>query len=400
MAEGGGEKTEKPTEKKLREARNKGQVVRSDEIVTGLEMAAILAFFLAQGHDFMQSNIELIDLTIRVSSLDWRNASQIIHEAFIDLFLKYIGGLGLLLIFVIVIGNVLQTGPMWATEAVQPKFDKLNVVNNLKQLFSMKSVFELAKNILKVFVLSLVFYYILAKYANSFQYLPICDEQCGLKVMMTLILWLWGCFVGCYLVFGAIDYAYQRHSTMEELKMTKQETKQEAKDTEGNPEIKQKRRETAREVASGSLASNVKKSSAVVRNPNHIAVCLFYDAQDSPIPKVLEKAKDHMALHIVSIAEKNQIPVVENVPLARTLYAEVDSGDFIPEELFEPVAELLRFVMELDYDEDELEDEDDEDEDEQDGEDSDEDVIEGEFEEKKELEDPDNDEDLPDDVTE
>ena len=344
----------------------------------------------------MEANIELIDLTIRVSNLDWKNASEIIHEAFIQVFLTYMGGLGLFLAFVIILGNVLQTGPMWATEAAQPKLDKLNVVNNLKQLFSMKSVFELAKNILKVLVLSIVFYYILAKYANSFQYLPICDEQCGLKVMMTLILWLWGCFVGCYLVFGAIDYAYQRHSTMEELKMTKEETKQEAKDTEGNPEIKQKRRETAREIASGSLASNVKKSSAVVRNPNHIAVCLFYDAQDAPIPKVLEKAKDHMALHIVSLAERHQIPVVENVPLARTLYAEVDTGDFIPETLFEPVAELLRFVMELDYDEDE-EDLENEDEEDVDSDDEQGDIIEGEFEAKDEQED--RDDDLPEDTT-
>ncbi len=388
MAEGGGEKTEKPTEKKLREARNKGQVVKSEEIVTGLEMAAILAFFLSQGHDFMAANIDFIDLTIRASNLDLNVASELIIGTFVDIFIKYIGGLGLLLVFVIIIGNVIQTGPMWASEAAQPKFDKLNVVNNLKQLFSMKSVFELAKNLLKVFVLSMVFYYILAKYANSFQYLPICDEQCGLKVMMTLILWLWGCFVGCYLVFGAIDYAYQRHSTMEELKMTKQETKQEAKDTEGNPEIKQKRRETAREIASGSLANNVKKSSAVVRNPNHIAVCLFYDAQESPIPKVLEKAKDHMALHIVSLAEKNQIPVVENVPLARTLYAEVDTDDFIPEELFEPVAELLRFVMELDYDEDDEEEE---------GEDSEEEVPSEQSLDSDDAEEEDSEsDDLPD----
>ena len=385
MAEGGGEKTEKPTEKRLREARNKGQVVKSDEIVTGAEMAAILVFFLAQGHDFMEASIQLIDLTIRVSSLDLVDASEIIFGAFTALFIKYIGGLGLFLAFVIILGNVIQTGPMWATEAAQPKFDKLNVVNNVKQLFSMKSVFELAKNILKVLVLSLVFYYILSKYANSFQYLPICDEQCGLKVMMTLILWLWGCFVGCYLLFGSVDYAFQRHKTMDELKMTKQETKQEAKDTEGNPEIKQKRRETAREIASGSLASNVKKSSAVVRNPNHIAVCLFYDAQESPIPKVLEKAKDHMALHIVSLAERNRIPVVENVPLARSLYAEVESGGFIPEELFEPVAELLRFVMELDYEDDEDEEES-EDEGESEGNEG-----EVEFEKRSETEDPDDD---------
>ncbi|MCL1077856.1 EscU/YscU/HrcU family type III secretion system export apparatus switch protein [Parashewanella spongiae] len=355
MAEGG-EKTEKPTQKKIKDARNKGQVIQSTEIVTGLEMAAILAFFLAFGHPFLQASMHFIDVSIASINLDFKVATDLVYGEFMVLFGKYIGGLGLVLVIVIILGHVFQTGPVWASEAVEFKFDKLNIVNNAKQLFSMKSIFELLKNIFKVFVLSIVFYYILHKYANSFQYLPICNEECGLKVMMTLILWLWGCFVACYLLFGAADYAFQRYTTMEELKMTKEETKQEQKDTEGNPEIKQKRRETQREVASGSLASNVKKSSAVVRNPNHLAVCILYDAEEAPIPKVLEKAEDHMALHIVSLAEKNEIPVVENIGLARSLYAQVEAGDFVPESLFEPVAELLRFVMSVDYDEDEDED--------------------------------------------
>ncbi|WP_133405240.1 EscU/YscU/HrcU family type III secretion system export apparatus switch protein [Parashewanella tropica] len=370
MAEGG-QKTEKPTEKRIRDARKKGQVIQSNEIVTGLEMAVILAYFLFMGHDFLNANIKLIEQSIEYMNLDWRTASEQLFLGFVEILIKYFGGLGLVLSATIILGHIVQTGPLWASEALEPKFDKLNVVNNAKQLFSMKSLFELAKNIFKVLVLSAVFYYILHKYSNSFQYLPICDEQCGLKVMMTLILWLWGCFVGCYLLFGAADYVFQRHSTMEELKMSKEETKQERKDTEGNPEIKQKRRETQREIASGSLASNVKKSSAVVRNPNHLAVCLFYDAEESPIPKVLEKAQDHLALHIVDLAEKEQVPVVENIPLARALYSEVESGDFIPESLFEPVAELMRIVMSLDYDDEDDDDYDEEDDDDEEASDED-----------------------------
>ncbi|MGB0893129.1 MAG: EscU/YscU/HrcU family type III secretion system export apparatus switch protein [Parashewanella sp.] len=356
------QKTEKPTEKRIRDARKKGQVIQSNEIVTGLEMAAIMAYFIADGHAFFDALVNFISFSINTINLGWEKATEEIYGMFIELFLRYFGSFGLFLSFVIIMGHVVQTGPLWASEALEFKLDKLNVVNNLKQLFSMKSVFELLKNIFKVLILSLVFYYILGKYSNSFQYLPICNEECGLKVMMTMILWLWGCFVGCYLLFGIADYAFQRYTTMEDLKMSKQETKQEHKDTEGSPEIKQKRRETQREVASGSLASNVKRSSAVVRNPNHIAVCIHYDAQESPIPKVLEKAKDHMALQIVDIAERADVPVVENVPLARTLYSKVPEGDFIPEELFEPVAELLRIVMSLDYDDEEDEDENEEEE--------------------------------------
>ena len=144
--------------------------------------------------------------------------------------------------------------------------------------------------------------------------------------------------------------AFVHFQTMKELKMSKDDTKQEYKETEGNPEVKQKRRELQRETANGSLAQNVKKSTVIVRNPTHIAVCLYYQADETPLPVVLDKAQDHMALHVVDMAEEHAIPLVENIPLARALFNQVESGQVIPESLFEPVAELLRVVMNVSYD--------------------------------------------------
>jgi len=345
------EKTEKPTEKRLKEARNRGQVIKSAEVVTGLQMAIILGYFLFEGQALMQSVIYLINVSINSINLPLETAADQIIGTFAMVALRFLGGLTLVLVFTIVVGNLVQTGPVWASEAVMPSMKKLNMVDNAKQLISWKSVFELCKNLLKVIVLSLVFYYLLQRYVTSFQYLPLCGEACGLGVISTLITWIWACFLVCYVFFGIADYAFQRYSLMKELKMSKDDTKQEYKDSEGNPEVKQKRRETQREVASGSLAANVRKSTVVVRNPTHLAICLYYQAGETPLPTLLEKAEDHMALHIVALAEKAGVPIVENIPLARAIYAQVGTGEPIPESLFEPVAELLRMVMAVPYDE-------------------------------------------------
>ncbi len=215
----------------------------------------------------------------------------------------------------------------------------------------MKSLFELFKSCLKVGLLSLIFAYILNKYSSSLQFLPLCGLACGLSVTATLCGWLWGTLIIFYVVFGAADFAFQHHTMMKQLKMSKEDIKQEHKDSEGNPEIKQKRKETHKEIQSGSLAANVKKSSVMVRNPTHLAVCLYYREGETPLPKVLDKGQGEMALHMVKLAEKFNVPVVENIPLARALMRDVENDHYIPESLFEPVAELLRVVMDLEYDE-------------------------------------------------
>lgn len=231
-----------------------------------------------------------------------------------------------------------------------PSMKKLNVVDNAKQLISWKSVFELAKNLLKVIVLSLVFIIycdVMWRLSNIYPCAVKAVDWGDIDINHLVV----GVFLGCYVIFGIADYAFQRYNLMKELKMSKDDTKQEYKDSEGNPEVKQKRRETQREVASGSLAANVRKSTVVIRNPTHLAICLYYQAGETPLPRLLEKAEDHMALHIVDLAEKAGVPIVENIPLARAMYAQVGSGESIPESLFEPVAELLRMVMAVPYDE-------------------------------------------------
>ncbi|CAM3679742.1 EscU/YscU/HrcU family type III secretion system export apparatus switch protein [Vibrio aquimaris] len=344
------EKTEKPTQKRLKDARKKGQVIKSTEIVTGLQMAVILGYFIVEGQGMMDAIWKMIDISINSINLPIKIAAESVLAAFVFIMLRFMAGLVVILVITVVISCMAQTGPVWASESLTPSFNKINIINNAKNIFSMKSVFALLKNILKIFVLTVVFYYLLNQHVNMFQYLPSCGAECGVTVTFTLVKWLWGAFLICYLVFAVADYAFVHFQTMKELKMSKDDTKQEYKETEGNPEVKQKRRELQRETANGSLVQNVKKSTVIVRNPTHIAVCLYYQADKTPLPVVLDKAQDYMALHVVDMAEEHAIPLVENIPLARALFNQVESGQVIPESLFEPVAELLRVVMNVSYD--------------------------------------------------
>ena len=344
------EKTEKPTQKRLKDARKKGQVIKSTEIVTGLQMAVILGYFIIEGQGMMDAVWKMIEISINSINLPIKIAAESVLAAFVFIMLRFMAGLVVILVITVVISCMAQTGPVWASESLTPSFNKINIINNAKNIFSMKSVFALLKNILKILVLTVVFYYLLHQHVNMFQYLPSCGAECGVTVTFTLVKWLWGAFLICYLVFAVADYAFVHFQTMKELKMSKDDTKQEYKETEGNPEVKQKRRELQRETANGSLVQNVKKSTVIVRNPTHIAVCLYYEADETPLPVVLDKAQDHMALHVVDMAEEHAIPLVENIPLARALFNQVESGQVIPESLFEPVAELLRVVMNVSYD--------------------------------------------------
>lgn len=343
------EKTEKPTEKRLRDARKKGQVFKSEEITSGIQLAVLFAYFCFQGEALVGGIRDLILATLTVLNQPIEKAVEHILSVFLQILLLFIGPLALLLICTTILSVVAQTGPLLAWEAMTFKLDKLNPMANLKQMVSIKSLFEFCKSAFKVAALAIIFFYLLRRYMPSMQFLPGCGTACGFSVTKQLIAWMWGGLIGFYLVIGLADYAFQRHSTMKQLMMSKEEIKREYKDSEGNPEMKHERKKVHQEIQSGSLAANVSKSNVVVRNPQHIAICLYYRQGETPLPIVLEKGRDAMALHIVSLAEKQGIPIVEHIPVARHLMSAVEVGGTIPTELFEPVAQILRWAMNLEY---------------------------------------------------
>jgi type III secretion protein U len=346
------EKTEKPTPQKLREARKKGQVAKSVEITSGVQLAALLGYFAVEGKHLLHAFGALTALSIEVANQDLASAAGRLLGASAEIALRFTLGITAVVVVATVAAVLAQTGPLLAYEAMKPSFEKINPLANLKQMFSLRNAFELGKSLAKVGILSLIFFYLIRQYGPSIQFLPLCGVSCGLDVSVRLLYWM-GCALLCfYVVFGIADYAFQRYHTTKQLMMSIEDIKQEYKNAEGNPEIKHKRKEAHREVQSGSLAANVGKSNVVVRNPTHIAVCLFYRPPETPLPQVLEMGRGARARHIVDLADKAGVPIVENVRVARALATQTEVGGYIPSSLYEPVAQILRLVMKLQYEDD------------------------------------------------
>lgn len=343
------EKTEQPTEKKLRDGRKEGQVVKSMEITSGLQLAVILLFFHFFSDRVLQQTSVLMLLATGLINKPFVYALPLLTHAIL-----YCSGIMLAFFFgmiaiATVSGVVFQVGLVIASKAIGFKGQHINPVSNIKQIFSMHSLMELLKSSLKVTLLCLVFIYLFYFYASTFRALPYCGLKCALPVFSSLVRWMWAGLMAFYIVLSVVDYAFQYHNTMKQQRMSKEDVKQEHKDTQGDPHTKKRQREMQREIQSGSLAQNVRQSVVVVRNPTHIAVCLGYHPVDMPVPKVLEKGSDARAEHIVDFAARNAISVVENIPLARALFYDVNCGESIPESLFEPIAALLRIVLDIDY---------------------------------------------------
>lgn len=243
--------------------------------------------------------------------------------------------------------SVIQVGWKVTGKPLQPKFDKFNPINGFKRIFSKDSIFELIKSILKIFVIIYVAYTSIRGNAQDIfilyeiplmQAIMLCGTviiNAGLKISLV------------YLVIGLADFIYQKYRFNEDMKMTKQEIKDEFKNTEGNPEIKGRQRQRMREASRRRMMQDVPKADVVITNPTHFAVAIKYDAETSKAPVVLAKGEDYLAQKIKEAAREHHIEIVENKPLARMLYANVDIGQEIPPELYQAVAEILAMVYNM-----------------------------------------------------
>lgn len=338
------EKTLPPTQKKISDAREEGQVASTPEVASGFQLAIILLYFYIWGGDIWRDLSQLVLLSIDVIDQDMTLAFEKFLAALLALILKDFCFLALLLFFGTIAAYLMQIGFLFSAKAVTPKIENLDVMAQLKKIFSAKSIVELIKNICKMLVVGSVFWYLLSHYASSFQNMVYVSPQDAITMTCKIIGWLWGALVLCYVVFALADYAWKRHELMKSLRMSPEDRKQENKEMEGNAEIKHKRKEMHQELQSGSLENTVKKSSAVIRNPTHIAICIHYDENTSPIPRIIAKGKDARALEIVRLAEKAGIPIVENIPLARGLMKEVAVGHYISPAFFSAVAEIIWMI--------------------------------------------------------
>jgi flagellar biosynthetic protein FlhB len=346
----GQEKTEPATSKKRADARERGQVAQSKEISSAMILMASLGFFYFAGGWLFWNLSEIftriyqnID-TLRIYDVSGARAfsQDVIYRLLAVLlpFLLPIAVAGL-------VANIYQVGFQFHKKAIEPKFSKLNPISGMKRFVSLKALVELSKSMVKILFIGTIAYLLVKSDMSAFPNLMY--QEVGQILIFIARAALKICLFVCLamIVLAALDFLYQRWQHEQDLKMTKQEVKDEQKQTHGDPKVKSRIRSMQLEMARRRMMEAVPEADVVITNPTHLAIALKFDAQEMIAPLVLAKGAGHVALRIKEIAAENQIPMVEDKPLAQALYKMVELGDYIPSELYRAVAEVLAYVYRL-----------------------------------------------------
>jgi type III secretion protein U len=340
----GSEKTEQPTQKRLRDARRKGQVPRSKEIPSTTILIGIFVFlwvssdwYFAQLQDLMTLGTlgygtSFADALREVSSGVFR---QVVLLSFPVLFLAALLSAA---------SGFSQIGFLFAAESAKPDLKRFNPAAALKRVFSKKNLMELLKSLLQIAFLSYLFYYLIEKAFPSIVTIPYGGLECAGYLFSAILKRVVVYSSIAFIVIAAVDYTYQRKQFLNEMMMTKAEVKQEYKEMEGDPHIKSKRKQLHRELTTNSMLQNVRRATVIITNPTRLAVAVYYEREEGTLPHVLAKGENLLAKRIVEIAEEEGIPVFTHVPLARDLYENAEINAYIPSELIKPVAEVLKWV--------------------------------------------------------
>ncbi len=343
-----GEKTEQPTPKKLRDARKKGQVAKSKEVSSTAGIIAVVVIIWALSDWYVQMFQELLLYPAEFYEMDFRVALKAVSLGLLSKALLMIAPLVIASAFAAIAGNVVQFGMLLAFEPIKPDIKKINPIQGAKKIFSIKNVVELFKSIIKIFFLSLVIYHVIRGSLGELINLPWCGSSCILPVLGSLMQKLMLFAIVAFMVIAILDFMFEKYQFTKEQKMTKDEVKREYKEMEGNQEIKGKRKQLHQELINSE--DNVAESDVVIKNPTHLAVGLHYDKSSTPLPMITCLGKRNQAQFIIKVAERHNIPVMENVPLAHALYSQTSVNDYIPSELISPVAEVFRWVQQMKQD--------------------------------------------------
>ncbi|MCR5468428.1 MAG: flagellar biosynthesis protein FlhB [Lachnospiraceae bacterium] len=348
----GGEKTEPATQKKLEDARNEGKVCKSRELVMALDLIILFICLKLFTSYISQGFVNVFNLVYgKIPDYVLYDAKSPEAKDFMVLFQQVIiDSLLILAPFlalgfgVTVVSNILQVGMKVTLKPLEPKLDKFNPINGFKRIISMNSLFELFKSIVKILLIGYIAYTSIRGNADDLFILydiPLTQAVilCGNIIINT------GLRISFfYLIFSFVDLFYQRHKFNEDMKMTKQEVKDEYKNTEGNPEIKSRQRQRMREASQRRMMQSVPEADVIITNPTHFAVALKYDLNIARAPVVVAKGQDYVAMKIKEIAKESGVEIVENKPLARQLFYTLDLGDEIPPELYQAVADILAVI--------------------------------------------------------
>ncbi|MDU1413209.1 MAG: fused FliR family export protein/FlhB family type III secretion system protein [Clostridium sp.] len=344
-----GDKSEKPTPKKLEDAKKKGQVARSKELSSALTLVGT-TLVIAMLSGFIISTLkEVMELFLGGYlnyAINEQSVIKVLVKSMIYIFMIFLP-VALPVMAFGVIGSIAQVGFIHSGEPLKPQLSKLNPISGFKRMFSVRSLVDLVKNLAIVSVIGYIGYSYLkdnyysiinmGNYKFSAMLLEIVNLSKGIFLKVTIALG----------IIGVVDFVYQKFQHTKDLKMTKQEIKEEYKQQEGDPQIKGKRRQKQRELAMRRMMQSVPDATVVITNPTHIAVALKYEENSGAAPKVIAKGSENVALRIKELAIENKVPIIENKPLARLMFKEVELDKEIPIDMYKAVAEILVLVLKM-----------------------------------------------------
>ncbi|MEJ8302555.1 flagellar biosynthesis protein FlhB [Saccharibacillus sacchari] len=344
-----GEKTEKATPKKRDESRKKGQVAKSQELPGSILLLTCIVMLMIFGGNFRTSITHMFTdvfnnrMTMEIT-VD--NVMNMMMQYMLEI-LKLLAPIFIAVILIVILSSFAQYGLLFVTEGLKPKFSKLDPIKGAKNIFSLRSIVELLKSLLKMSVIGFLVFTTLQSQMSviSILHAMSLEDILGFAASTTMSL---GIKIGAALIILAVfDFMYQKFEFEKSIRMSKQDIKDEYKKAEGDPMIKGKIRERQRRMAMQRMMQDVPTADVIITNPTHYAVALKYDGNQMQAPEVVAKGQDFVALRIREIAKDNGVMIMENKPLARALFAQAEIGDTVPADLFQAVAEVLAYVYKL-----------------------------------------------------
>jgi len=345
----GQEKTEQPTPKRIKEAREKGDVPRSKELTTMLVlMAAVLGAFVFGGqlvermigvmeHNFLLDRTAVFDNNAMIAHL-----GMSVREAGLAL-----AGIFGLIVVAAIVGPIALGGWNFSAQALQPKGSRIDPLAGIKRMFSLKSMVELFKALGKFALVGGFAMLILWQIQGEIIALGNSPERPAIQAALEIVVWVFMALSAVLIIIAAIDVPYQLYDYTHKMKMTLQEVKDEMKNTEGKPEVKGRIRQLQREISQRRMMKEVPEADVVITNPTHYAVAIRYDSESRNAPIVVAKGVDFVALKIREIAAEYDVPILEAPPLARAIYHSTELDDEIPSGMFTAVAQVLAYVYQL-----------------------------------------------------
>jgi flagellar biosynthetic protein FlhB len=343
-------KTEKATPKKRRDERKKGNVFLSKDAVAVVTLIGSFAALLLMSDTIVEQLARFMRFCLDMGADATVSSLDILFPEGLVIFVKTVGPILAITILCAIVGTFAQTRFLVSGESIKPKFNRISPIQGFKRLFSLKSVIEALKGLLKITLLMILIYMtVKSLFQESVRYLY-TDLSASAAHLFDVATSMTFRIIIAFIALAALDVLYQWWDFERQMKMSKQEVKEEYKQTEGDPQVKGKIKETQRRRAQTRMMQQVPQADVVIRNPTHFAVALRYKPEKDNAPIVLAKGQDELALRIVKVAEESQVAVIENVPLARALYAKTDLNQEIPPELYGAVAEVLVYIFRLNGD--------------------------------------------------